>query len=245
MKVFVINLDRRADRLGEISELMEKIGLKFQRVSAVDGKAIDLSAVARPWLAKWYIGRRLVAGAVGCFLSHRKIWQEMQDKNIPQALIFEDDASLVEWDPRILDIQLSDLDLDILRIGGNHMENLVTRRPLKPTRTRFLDRFLSAEPTAGTGAYIISQAGARKCLAVKLVWFPVDHVDIWSALYGIQTALLYPVMFEPSGSTSDIHPEHKRSSVEKAIRFIYRLPVRVLRRAIVIYLAHFGKTQYS
>jgi glycosyl transferase family 25 len=245
MRIFVINLDRRVDRLAAISTAMSKAGLEFDRVSAVDGKQVNFSDVARPWLAKWYIGRRLAAGAVGCFLSHRKIWREMLENNISQALILEDDATLVDWDPRILEIDLQDLDLDLLRIGANHLHNLVTQKPLRQTSIRVLERSLSTEPTAGAGAYIISLDGARKCLKVGKVWFPVDHFDIWSAFYGLKTALLYPVLFKPSGSASDIHPVHQRSTIEKFLRFVYRLPLRAFRNGNLIYLKHFGKPRFS
>lgn len=241
MRVFVINLDRRVDRLDAISAMLSKVGLPFDRVSAVDGKELHLSDVARPWIAKWYIGRRLAVGAVGCFLSHRKIWREMLDKNIPQALILEDDAALVEWDPRILDIDLKNLHLDLLRISANHLHNLVNQKPLKPSSIRLLDRSLATEPTAGAGAYIITLEGARKCLKVRKVWFPVDHFDIWSAFYGVKTALLHPALFKPSGSASDIHPERQRPKIEKIIRYVYRLPLRVFRNAVVMYLEQFGQ----
>ena len=244
MRVFVINLDRRVDRLAAISLVLSKIGLEFDRVSAVDGQQVNLSDVARPWLAKWYIGRRLATGAVGCFLSHRKIWQEMLENNISQALILEDDAALVDWDPRILEIDLHDLNLDLLRISANHLHNLVSHKPLRQTSTRVLDRSLSTEPTAGAGAYIISADGARKCLKVSKVWFPVDHFDIWSAYYGLKTALLYPVLFKPNGSASDIHPLRQRSSIEKQIRYVYRLPLRAFRWANQIYLRYLGQSRH-
>jgi glycosyl transferase, family 25 len=244
MRAFVINLDRRVDRLDAISSVMSKAGLDFERVSAVDGKRVNFSDVALPLIAKWYIGRRLAAGAVGCFLSHRKIWREMLENNISQALILEDDAQMVEWDPRILEINLQDLDLDLLRISANHLRNLVTHKPLRQTSMRVLDRSLSTDPTAGAGAYIITLDGARKCLKVRKIWFPMDHFDIWSAYYGVKTALVYPVLFKPSGSASDIHPERQRSSIEKLLRYVYRLPLRAFRKGNLIYLKHFGQPQY-
>jgi glycosyl transferase, family 25 len=37
MQVYVINLDRRPDRLAEISQRLDALGLTFTRVPAVDG----------------------------------------------------------------------------------------------------------------------------------------------------------------------------------------------------------------
>ena len=36
----------------------------------------------------------LTRGEVGCFLSHRKVWQEIVDRALPSALVLEDDAAV-------------------------------------------------------------------------------------------------------------------------------------------------------
>jgi GR25 family glycosyltransferase involved in LPS biosynthesis len=33
-------------------------------------------------------------GVIGCYLSHRKFWQLVVDKNLPSAIVFEDDVHL-------------------------------------------------------------------------------------------------------------------------------------------------------
>jgi glycosyl transferase, family 25 len=242
MHVFLINLDRRPDRLLEMTRRLNAIGIEFTRVAAVDGRAIDVDAFTRKWIARWCIGGfpDPLQGAVGCILSHRKIWQKMIDEDIAQALIFEDDAVKQEWDPQILDIDLQAIGLDLLRLGlGRHM-NLVTRRPLSPMHDKILGRTISYEPTEGTHAYIISKAGAKKCLAMKRIWFPLDHFVFWSFFYGVKTAVFMPPVFSPSGSVSNIQKLTRRGNLQKLVRYIKRLPLKLSRRLMWSYLKHFG-----
>lgn len=81
-KVFVINLDRRPDRLTQIASHLTALGIQFERVPAVDGDATELPA-------KW----SYTPGAFGCLLSHLKCYQTISNQNIKGwTLILEDDA---------------------------------------------------------------------------------------------------------------------------------------------------------
>ena len=83
MEVFLINLARRPDRLLEMTQRLNAIGIHFTRVEAVDGRTIDPDAFTRRWIARWCIGEAPdpLLGAVACFLSHRKVWQKMIDED--------------------------------------------------------------------------------------------------------------------------------------------------------------------
>lgn len=226
MRIFVINLDRRPDRLHDTARLLKDEGLEFTRIAAVDGREIDLEDYVRPWLARWYIGRDL-RGAVGCFLSHRLIWQKMIDENMERALVLEDDITLANWDPRILDANPASEGIDFLRLGYNRPLNLITRRPLSPEGGRFFHWRTSREPTPGTCAYIISQAGAKKCQAAKRIWFPVDHFDIWRLFYGLNTAVIVPPVIVPNASYSSIETGRNRSRSERLARSAFRYARRL------------------
>ena len=75
--VYVINLDRRTDRLAEFTAEMDKIGLPFKRFAGID--------------------RGL--GILGCGLSHLAVLKEAKSLGLKNVLIFEDDFTfLVEKD---------------------------------------------------------------------------------------------------------------------------------------------------
>jgi len=94
--VYVINLDRRTDRLAEFTAEMEKIGLPFKRFAAIERNP----------------------GTLGCGLSHLTILKEARDLGLKNVLIFEDDFSfLVEKDvfwERMADLSGTDFDVCML-----------------------------------------------------------------------------------------------------------------------------------
>lgn len=100
LKVYVVNLDRRPDRWAEVTETLAKAGFThIERVSAVDGKRIDTDHLKKLVHASVYPALGQVRqrhedigslGAVGCYLSHYKVWSLIAERNEP-ALVVEDD----------------------------------------------------------------------------------------------------------------------------------------------------------
>lgn len=96
MKTFVINLDRRPDRLNAITKQLDNLELKYTRVSATDGNALKDSDCTFVDKEKFVARNKHLpkAGEIGCALSHMKIWNQIIDENIPVALILEDDVTI-------------------------------------------------------------------------------------------------------------------------------------------------------
>ena len=88
-KVFVLNLDRRQDRMEKISEKLNKLEIKFERFSAVDGENLDFTPkyINKP-------GSGLIENkyALACLLSHLEIVKESKKRGYKRILIFEDDV---------------------------------------------------------------------------------------------------------------------------------------------------------
>jgi GR25 family glycosyltransferase involved in LPS biosynthesis len=116
--VFVLNLDRRADRWRHTQAQLRRAKIPAElvtRVPGVDGAALCSSAeqvqqlvrdgVLTAQAAKRMLdvpardklfGMDLTPGAVGCALGHRAIWQRIVERRLRCALILEDD---VEFHP--------------------------------------------------------------------------------------------------------------------------------------------------
>lgn len=99
-KVYLINLDRRPDRLTSAMTTLRRAGFRdIERISAVDGKLIDsdqLKQIVDPNELKM-MGKTRIAheslgsvGAVGCYLSHYKAWSRILQSGVP-GIIVEDD----------------------------------------------------------------------------------------------------------------------------------------------------------
>jgi glycosyl transferase family 25 len=96
MKTYVINLARAADRRAFMERQLAGSGLDSEFVDGVEGRAlsaaehaalVDLEAVAR--YPSW-----LTAGAIGCILSHKLVYDRIAASDNGPALVLEDDAVL-------------------------------------------------------------------------------------------------------------------------------------------------------
>ena len=123
LKVFVINLKRRPDRLAEITAVLAPLGISFERIEAVDGKDFKHRHQHQIWLSWLFNGFKfMLRGATACMMSHRNVWQRIVDEKIPVALVLEDDAVVADFDSGMLDIDLERLELDLLRIALTQYE---------------------------------------------------------------------------------------------------------------------------
>jgi glycosyl transferase family 25 len=204
LQAFVINLDRRPDRLELVEKTLTSVNIKFQRVSAIDGREVDVWKLTDKTKAWIYNGFRMPSlGMIACYFSHQKIWKEIVAQQLPQALIFEDDIVVANFEPDIMNLNLLSTGIELLRLEEVSVP-YAQRVPSRAFYTPLLGREAVGVPTYGTAAYIITQEGAKKLLKAKKFWFNADHFDIWSGLYGVKTAIMRPNLFVQTGSVSDI-----------------------------------------
>ena len=162
LKAYVINLDRSTDRLAHVRRELGGAGVEFERITAVDGAALDARVIED------FCSRRTAAkpddwlpGEIGCFLSHREVWQRIAKGPDVWAAVFEDDIhaspdlgallSSADWLPQ---------DADIVRLEGNRSMRLSAGRAIAVAPGRKVYRALSG--TAGSAAYIISARSAER-----------------------------------------------------------------------------------
>ena len=96
LPVYVINLDRRPDRLGTISGDLHRLGLPFERVPAVDARLLppEDKADRNPLMR---------AGSKACMLSHSEALRRFLASGRSAAMILEDDAELASDLPAVCD----------------------------------------------------------------------------------------------------------------------------------------------
>lgn len=96
LKTFLINLDRRPDRLTFVKQQLENLDVAFERVNAIDGSSLtdEQKAFFNQKRFALECKRKVVKGEIGCALSHLAVWQRIVAENIPYALILEDDVQL-------------------------------------------------------------------------------------------------------------------------------------------------------
>lgn len=104
MKTFIVNLDKSVERLARITQQLNDLGMRFERVSAVYGASLSKRELRRD-VARFRsiiaMSRKLLAGEIGCSLSHNKIYRRMILDGIDIALVLEDDVLV---SPNIKDV---------------------------------------------------------------------------------------------------------------------------------------------
>jgi len=91
----VVNLDGSDDRWRAVSAALGRADVAFERLPAVDGRARSPEAFPDydGVRAMRHMGRGLVGGEVGCYLSHLAAARAFLDTGAPHGLILEDDAA--------------------------------------------------------------------------------------------------------------------------------------------------------
>ena len=108
--IYLINLKRRPDRLHNFLEHYNKSDFKNETVikfDAIDGSRLNVDSVSLSELAQAELQQlettgfrtkhyQLTKGAIGCYLSHVKVWENILKHKYNNVLIFEDDAKIPE-----------------------------------------------------------------------------------------------------------------------------------------------------
>lgn len=107
INAFYINLDRRVDRRQNIESQLFALDIKAQRVSASLGSELTQEQKSFVSFEDFYclMKRPISDGEIGCALSHRRIWQQIVEKDIAYALILEDDVTI---DKRLVELLKAD-----------------------------------------------------------------------------------------------------------------------------------------
>lgn len=98
LRIFIISLERCADRRRHMERLTSRLGLDVEFIAAVDGQRLSSEARGRYDAEK----TRLVYGAemsdaeIACYLSHYSVYKKIADEDIGLSLIIEDDVDCVE-----------------------------------------------------------------------------------------------------------------------------------------------------
>lgn len=180
--VFLINLDRSPERLASFEKQMEGLGLTFERVTAVDHSDISEEEVKRlqknsSQLLPWD------KGAMGCFLSHRKVWQIIVKRELGWAFIAEDDLHIAKANPFFEDKNWLPHDADIVKAETFRRRVSLAERSGAKVDGHDLRKLKSSH--LGGGGYFINTHAAQLLLnETERVSDPVDHI-IFDLSFGI------------------------------------------------------------
>jgi glycosyl transferase family 25 len=213
----LINLDRRPDRLADMTDQLHRQGIAFERVAARDGAAYP----------EQFATERMSNAERACHVSHRACWQRLIESGEPRALVLEDDLVL---SPRFGEFlarpEYFPADADIIKLETALHEVRLSRKAFRTPCGLTVRRLRTLH--LGAAAYMISREAAAALLAVdRSTDLPVDIFlqEYRSAsseglgVYQVVPALavqgiLDPKYSPPSTTVSDIAADRR----ERALR---------------------------
>jgi len=184
-KIYVINLKRRKDRLLKIDKLFKELGgifKKYEKIEAVDGNTLSIDDNNLTLKTKYlYDNPTLLMdikskGAIGCYYSHLKIWEDAIKNNYNNIIIFEDDVKTDFTLNQIMkyinnvpdDYDIAYLDYLCLNLSNNIYKNDYWNENKLDT-------------IALTSAYILSNKGIQKLL--KNAYIIEMQIDCYLSVY--------------------------------------------------------------
>lgn len=91
-QAWVVNLDRRPDRLQTFEKCAESVGLKFERLSATNGQTLTLLSPE----VKYFNHKSLRKSEIGCASSEVRLWRKLvEDPIYNNYIIIDDDVYLL------------------------------------------------------------------------------------------------------------------------------------------------------
>ncbi|MFS8112343.1 glycosyltransferase family 25 protein [Rhizobium jaguaris] len=226
LKIYLINLDRAADRLVTMQQKLACIGLAAERVPAVEGASIEFPIPDFDEFAfRFKHGRRRNPAEVGCYLSHIECARRLLASSGEFALILEDDLEFPDDLVELLDEALKQNEKwDILRLSTVSAGRKF--RYFRLTESRSLAVALTREK--GSGAYIINRRAAewfvRKLTPMQL---PFDLAFDLEFFAGLKSAFVVPLPIDQQlGLPSQI--QGKRGDYHRSkLHYVTVMPFRI------------------
>jgi glycosyl transferase family 25 len=193
MRVFVINLARRAERMATMARRLDALGVKFERIEAVDGARLSdgerrkAANRFRWWCAKGSLPR---AGEIGCALSHRETWRKFLELDEPCACVLEDDVSPTDGFPAALDAAER-----FVMEGKEARAIVLTPFVPAPVVEPEPGSFVRIPWATSTGGYILDRRAAAAMLKTTSPFpAPVDEWVRWTKTAGIRLYAARPAV---------------------------------------------------
>jgi glycosyl transferase, family 25 len=174
MRVFLINLARRPDRLKTMTVAAAGLELRFTRVEALDarmtGSLADIFAPGGP------LGE-IPRGDKACLISHRMAWEQFAASGDTHAAFLEDDVVLSPSAARFLkDAHWIPKGIDVVKLEHYGPEGQsVLLSDFRDVGGGFRIARMHSRHT-GAAAYILTRRAAELLLKQRQFNLPVDHL---------------------------------------------------------------------
>ncbi len=212
VSVSVINLDRRPDRMEYMAAALDRLGLPYTRIPAVDARD-----PANDWLIDGVPARitgiRMRRGEHATHASHCAAWEDARVRGLDAVVVLEDDAVISDDFADLMTLDWIPEDADLVKLEAYWGEIELGPVAGKPFPERTLHRLHSVH--LGTAGTLITASGLKKLeqlMAPETISDPVDraifdkHSPVSKALtiYQIVPAMVRQAEFFSTPDTSRV-----------------------------------------
>lgn len=228
LQILVISLPGSEARQQKAKIELDKSGLKWRFLEAVRGSA--LTHAPREYNApkvKKLLGFELTPNELGCFLSHKKAWQECVDKNVP-TIVFEDDFYLLPHFTKTIQFLLENYPhWNAVRLQG------LSTVPQESIQTHPDGEFSVVRnlgDAVGATAYLIRPKAAQILIdASQEIYEPLDHFLEHHQKHHLEFLAISPYPVDITGVQTTIADRPGRQPIQ-GIRKVRRSIERALDR---------------
>ena len=176
LPTFVITMPDEISRQNKSKKQLKGVCDNYEFFFA-NGKPNKFPTTYVKWKRRLYFGRDLTYGELGCFNSHKLVLEKIVSKEIPKALVLEDDfIFLPNFEKSISDLLKCSYDWELVRLLSKpKLDNRMKKNVANLSKNYKLVRIATAP--GGAYAYIVTLRGAKKLLsAMNKIWCPIDLV---------------------------------------------------------------------
>jgi glycosyl transferase, family 25 len=185
MHAYVINLARSRDRRAYITSHLNKIGIGYELVTAIDGRDLDLAdpSMVAPSFRSY---AALPAGSAGAAMSHITVYRKIIEDELDMALVLEDDVIVPADLDALADTvgkELVAAEVALLSVDSREHQivKMSTRGAVPLASSRFLVLPIDVGKTLSGGAYIITREACERMIKCNL---PIRSLaDAWAHYY--------------------------------------------------------------
>ena len=215
IKIYVVSLKSAENRRINIINQLKRINFEYEIIDAVNGKELSQNKLAE--LVDTDIVKKypnwLTLGAIGCSLSHHKIFSKIIEDDIDYGIILEDDAKVLpnfeSVIRKLIDNKLLEKDTVTLLYTQNFRKKIVEVSlydEKKIYNNYTLNYTINSESLETAIGYIISLNTAKK---MKKFILPIRYAaDSWSDFLKnniiSKVNCIFPYIIIPYGFPSEI-----------------------------------------
>jgi len=205
--IHVINMAANTVRMTECAQALTAFGLRFQRFEAVNGRALSNTDIAEVYDAvanRTAFRHPLLAGEIGCYLSHIAVWRLIAAGDAAGAVVLEDDFEADAGLAGVLAGLAADRDdWDMVKLYSRRPgARMLDRRALLPG----IDLGCPYQVPNTTLGYVLRKDAAVRLLAWSVPFArPIDedHKRVWDHGLDIRLVLPPPLTVRASAQGGD------------------------------------------